>query len=66
MAVGPKIPIARILADLNLAVQYGMAICIYASKKYWQILIWQLHRQTTKPLNLIPCQIFRLYGMHLI
>ena len=33
MAVEPKITIARILVDLNLAVRYGIAICIilYAS-----------------------------------
>ena len=30
--------------------------------KYWQILIWQLQKQTTKPPNLIPRQIFWLYG----
>ena len=29
MAVEPKIAIARILADLNLAVWYGIAIHIY-------------------------------------
>ena len=34
MAVEPKITIARILADLNLAVQYGFAIRIYASRKF--------------------------------
>ena len=28
LAVEPKIAIARILADLNLAVRYGIAICI--------------------------------------
>ena len=42
MAVEPKIDIARILADLNLAVWYGIAICIYASRKFWRILIWWL------------------------
>ena len=39
LAVEPKIAIARILADLNLAVWYGIAIRIYASRKFWQILI---------------------------
>ena len=29
LAVEPKMAIARILADLNLAVRYGIAICIY-------------------------------------
>ena len=42
LVVEPKIAIARILADLNLAVRYGIAICIYVSRKFWQILIWQL------------------------
>ena len=32
--VEPKIAIARILADLNLALQYGIAIRIYASRKF--------------------------------
>ena len=40
LAVEPKIAIARILADLNLAVRYGIAIrIIYASRKFWRILI---------------------------
>ena len=34
LAVEPKIAIARILADLNLAVRYGIAIRIYASRKF--------------------------------
>ena len=42
MAVEPKIAIGRILGDLNLAVQYGIAIRVYASRKFWQILIWRL------------------------
>ena len=42
LAVEPKIAIARILADLNLAVRYGIAIRIYASRKFWRILIWRL------------------------
>ena len=37
-------------------------ICIYVSKKFWRILIWRLLKQTAKPPNLIPCQIFWLYG----
>ena len=32
--VEPKIAIARILADLNLVVRYGIAIRIYASRKF--------------------------------
>ena len=42
LAVEPKIAIARILVDLNLAVRYGIAIRIYASRKLWWILIWRL------------------------
>ena len=42
LAVEPKIVITRILADLNLAVWYGIAICIHASRKLWRILIWRL------------------------
>ena len=37
LAVEPKIAIARILADLNLAVRYRIAICIYANRKFWRI-----------------------------
>ena len=62
LAVEPKIAIARILADLNLAVWYGIPICIYASRKFWQIFNLAVVIKTTKPPNLIPCQIFRLYG----
>ena len=40
LVVEPKIAIARILADLNLAVRYRNAIHIYASRKFWRILIW--------------------------
>ena len=42
LAVEPKIAIARILADLNLAVWYRIAIRIYVSRKFWWILIWRL------------------------
>ena len=46
--------------NLNLAVRNGIAIRIYyASKTFWRILIWQLQ---DGPPNLIPHQIFRLYG----
>ena len=37
LAVGSQIAIANVLADLNLAVRYGIAIRIYASKKFWRI-----------------------------
>ena len=43
LGVEPKIVNARILADLNLTVRYGIAIrIIYASRKFWWILIWRL------------------------
>ena len=42
LAVEPKIVITRILAGLNLAVRYRIVICIYASRKFWRILIWWL------------------------
>ena len=34
LAVEPKVAITRILADLNLVVQYGIAIRIYASGNF--------------------------------
>ena len=41
-----------ILADLNLAFRYGIAIRIYASRKFWRILIFacscNIDRQTAK------------------
>ena len=42
MAVAPKISIARILADLNLTVRYGIAICIYASRKFFFLVDFNL------------------------
>ena len=42
LAIEPKIAIARILVNLNLAVRYRIAIRIYVSRKFWRILIWQL------------------------
>ena len=66
MGVGPKIAIAKILVDLNLVIRYRISIRLYASKKYWRILIWQLHRQTAKPPNLIPRQIIWLYGSYTV
>ena len=51
----------KISVDFNLAVRYGIAIRIYATKNFWWILIWWLQRWTTKPPNLIPHQIFILH-----
>ena len=42
LVVEPKIAIARILADLNLAVWYGIDTRMYASRKFWRILICRL------------------------
>ena len=39
MAVGSEISIAKILADLNLAVPVWDP---HDYKKFWQILVWQL------------------------
>ena len=39
LAAEPKIAIARILVDLNLAVRYWIAMRIYESRKIWRILI---------------------------
>ena len=65
LAVGSQITILNVLADLNLAVRYGIVMRIYASKKFWRILIRRLLKQTAKPPNLIPRQNFWLYGIHL-
>ena len=59
MAVESQIAFARIQADLNLVVRYGIAIHVHVSKRYWWILIW---RQIAKLPNLIPRQIFQLYS----
>ena len=48
MAVEPKIAIERILADLNLAVRYGIAIRIHASRKFWNLAVVIIDRQTAK------------------
>ena len=58
-----QIAISNVLVDLNLAVWYRITICIYASKKFWRILIWRLLRQSAKLPNLIPRQIFQLYSI---
>ena len=62
LADWPQPAWTKILANFNLVVRYGIAIRIYASKKFWQILIWRLQRQTAKLPNLISRQIFWLYG----
>ena len=51
LAFGSQIAIAKVLVDLNLVVWYGIAIRIYASKKFWLILnlaVSRADRQTAK------------------
>jgi hypothetical protein len=50
LAVEPKIAITRILADLSLAVRYGIAIRIYVSRKFGEFSFGgcNIDRQTTK------------------
>ena len=50
LTVGSQMAIAKVLADSNLAVRSGGSVQdrhtynIYASKKFWRILIWWLLR----------------------
>ena len=64
LAVGSQIIVtANILADLNLAVRYGIAICIISEQEILaDFLIWQSLKQTTKLPNLIPHQTFHVYS----
>ena len=34
-----QIAITNVLSDLSLAVQYGIAICIYVSKNFWHLVV---------------------------
>ena len=61
MAVEPKITIARILADLNLAVRYGIAIRIYASRKFGGC---NIDHQTAKFNSLPNFLAIRYYNIH--
>ena len=54
LAVEPQIAIARISADLNLAVRYGIATRMYASRKFWRILIWRVVIKATDNPVFIP------------
>ena len=58
LAIGSHIAIAN---DLNLAVRYGIAIRIYANKKFWQILIWQFLMPTAKLPNFPAIQYIMTY-----
>ena len=59
LAVLPQMTFLTLLADLNLAIWYGIAIRTSAQKKKLAILIWQLKGI---PPNR---QIFGLYGITL-
>ena len=50
LVVGSQIAILNVLADLNLAVWYGIAICIYAIRNSvdFSCVIWRLLEQTAK------------------
>ena len=62
ICIGGKVPNCHcLLVDLNLMVRYGIAICIHARKMEFNLAVAQADHQTTKPPNLIPHQIFRLY-----
>ena len=68
MAVEPKTAIKRILADLNLAVRYGIAIRIYASRKFladFNLAVVIIDRQTAK-FNSLPNFPARRYPLGLI
>ena len=43
MVVGAEIAYKKVLV-----VRYGITICMSASKKFWQILIWYLQIKTAK------------------
>ena len=66
LAVWPKTTFLTSLVDLNLAVWYGIAIRTCTRKKNLADfnLAVLTHTCTAKPPNLIPLQIFRLYGIH--
>ena len=51
-----------LLVDLNLAVWYGIAIHTCTWKKKLADFNLVVERHTAKPPNLIPRQIFWLYG----
>ena len=51
LAVGPQIAIAKILADLNLAVRYGIATCIickYEILAHFNLAVAKVDHQTAK------------------
>ena len=64
MAVESKIAIARILADLNLVVRYGIAIRIICKHEILADFNLAVVISTTKSPNLIPRQIFLLYSIN--
>ena len=68
LVVGSQITFARILVDLNLAVWYRIAIhiillCKQEALADFDLVVVKVDHETT---NLIPCQIFCLYGSYRI
>ena len=62
LAVLSQTKFFTLLADLNLAVWYGIAIRTCTREKNLADFNLAVERHTTKQRNLIPCQIFWLYG----
>ena len=64
LAVWPQTTFLAPLLELNLAVWYGIAIrtCTH-KKKFLSDFDLAVLTHTVKPPNLIPRQIFRLYGI---
>ena len=65
LVVLPQTTFLTLLADLNLAVWYSIAICTCVRKKKLADFDLAVERHTAKPPNLILRQIFRLYGISL-
>ena len=64
LAVWATNDVFHTIQDLNLAVWYGIAIrTCTRGKKHLADFNLAVKRLTTKPPNLIPRQIFRLYGI---
>ena len=62
LAVLSQTTFFTLLADLNLAVWYSIAIRTCTRKKILADFNLAVERHTTKEQNLISCQIFWLYG----
>ena len=62
LAVLSQTTFFTLLADLNLAAWYSIAICTCTQKKILADFNLAVERHITKQQNLIPCQIFWLYS----